>query len=374
MIKLKQLLTVLFLVSILLTACAPSASPSGAAATPSPSATDRVIPTVIPQPTETPVSTPKHSATPAAPAEQSQVPPAAIAAQKALADQLGLNADQVKVLSAEAMDWPNGCSGVQMPGRMCTQMITPGFRVMLEAKGQQFEYHTNLNGETVLPAVSKLPQTADKVVVWEQTQGAVCSRAEIGTKSVAFGPCAGPLTEADLDPSRSRELADLLATYQNFSAGTQAGTVQFNGQGQQKPTAAEMRSVSEWSRLVFMEAQGGRTGAAWGLAFAWHQEGGIAGLCNDLAVSVTGWATSNSCKPGNTRSNPAFRLTADELAKMYSWVDTYKNFEYGQKDNATADAMKQTLIFTGTGATVPTPEQQAEVSKFAAQIFTEATR
>src|SRR5690242_12925971 len=101
MIKLKQLLTVLFLVGMLLTACAPSASPSGSAATRAPTATNSAVPTNLPSSTETAVSTPTHSATPVAPAEQSQVPPAAIAAQKALAVQLGINADQVKVLSAE---------------------------------------------------------------------------------------------------------------------------------------------------------------------------------------------------------------------------------------------------------------------------------
>ncbi len=53
------------------------------------------------------------------------------------------------MVSVEAVDWPDGCLGVQTPGVMCTMVITPGYRVILEADGKQYEYHTNASGDVV---------------------------------------------------------------------------------------------------------------------------------------------------------------------------------------------------------------------------------
>ena len=50
---------------------------------------------------------------------------------------------------SKQVDWPDGCLGVQTPGVMCTMVITPGYRVILEADGKQYEYHTNASGDVV---------------------------------------------------------------------------------------------------------------------------------------------------------------------------------------------------------------------------------
>lgn len=356
--KFTKFLSLILLVGMLMTACAPIINQ------PAPHSPATVAPT----------QTPGTAKTPAPEQGQNQLPAGVVAAQKALAAQLGVGVEQVKVTSSEETQWPNGCLGVEMPGRMCTMMVTPGYKVILEVGGQQYEYHTNQDGSVVLAASARMPQTSDKVLVWEQTENGACSRAEIGPKGVAYGTCQGSLTQGTLEPARAEQLTYLLATYQAFFQGTKAGTVQFNGQGQQTPTEAEMRSIGEWSKLVFMEAQGQRGGAAWGSAMAWHQEGGIAGLCNDIVIYMNGWAMPSSCKAGRAQGLNQYRLSASELAQMYAWVDQYKNFEYGQKDPAVADAMKVTLIFTGQGANLPSDTEKVNIAGFAAKIFSEASQ
>jgi hypothetical protein len=299
---------------------------------------------------------------------------AVLAARQALAKQIGIAIDQVKTVDTEKVDWPNGCLGVVLPGKMCTQMVTPGYRVTLEANGSQYEFRTNETGEIVLQATAALPKTADKVIVWEQTTGGVCSRVEIGTKSVAYGSCDGALTEAQLSAARAAELTYLLAAYQSFSTATRAGTIHFNGQGQQEASPAEMRSVAEWAKLVDMEAQGGRGGAAWGLAFTWHREGGIAGFCDDLGVYLTGWAMPGSCKGGQSRNFNPYRLTSEELTQMYAWIDQLAAFDYEHKDAASADAMQIKLSWMGAGTGQADQPLQEKIAAFAGQVYAEAVK
>ena len=45
-----------------------------------------------------------------------------------LKSELNLTADQIKVVSFEDKEWPDGCLGVVHMGMLCTQQIVPGFR------------------------------------------------------------------------------------------------------------------------------------------------------------------------------------------------------------------------------------------------------
>lgn len=55
----------------------------------------------------------------------------------------------VKVISSEPVDWSDACLGIQQPNVMCAQVITPGYKVVLEVNGKQYEYHTNASGSAV---------------------------------------------------------------------------------------------------------------------------------------------------------------------------------------------------------------------------------
>ena len=44
------------------------------------------------------------------------------------------------------MDWPDACLGLLDKEAMCAEVITPGFRVTLEANGKTYVYRTNETG------------------------------------------------------------------------------------------------------------------------------------------------------------------------------------------------------------------------------------
>jgi hypothetical protein len=52
-------------------------------------------------------------------------------------------------VSAEQVDWPDACMGIQTPGVMCAQVITTGYKVVLSAGGMEYEFHTNETGDVV---------------------------------------------------------------------------------------------------------------------------------------------------------------------------------------------------------------------------------
>jgi len=139
-------LTRLLLVAPLLLACS--------LASPSPTAPPPTTEPTPASPTELPAS-PTVAASPTAPPVTATVPaveltPAQLAAVQALSADQGLALDQISVVSTEAVDWPDGCLGVVRLGVLCTQGLVPGYRIILSAGGQEYEYHTNQDGTSVV--------------------------------------------------------------------------------------------------------------------------------------------------------------------------------------------------------------------------------
>ena len=80
--------------------------------------------------------------------------PAQGAAIASLSSNLDLPADKIILVSTEAVDWPDECLGIDNAGWVCAQVITPGFRVLLEANHRQVEYRTNEDGTQLRPATA----------------------------------------------------------------------------------------------------------------------------------------------------------------------------------------------------------------------------
>ena len=76
-------------------------------------------------------------------------PEAALNAAADLAQRVKIEVNTIKLVSAQQVDWSDACLGIQQPDVMCAQVITPGYKVILEANGQQYEYHTNKSGSAV---------------------------------------------------------------------------------------------------------------------------------------------------------------------------------------------------------------------------------
>jgi hypothetical protein len=59
------------------------------------------------------------------------------------ASDLGVSPDQLTIIAVEARDWPDSSLGCPQPGRAYSQIVTPGYRLVVQANGRQYDYHTN---------------------------------------------------------------------------------------------------------------------------------------------------------------------------------------------------------------------------------------
>ncbi len=78
-----------------------------------------------------------------------------LAIDAALADAARLFGDgeseiNVVVESAAVQEWSNSCLDAADEGELCAEVITPGFVIVIEIEGTQYEYHTDLNGNVRL--------------------------------------------------------------------------------------------------------------------------------------------------------------------------------------------------------------------------------
>jgi len=118
-------LLAIFIMAILLTACAGTAT--------------QAVPTAQPIPTT------------AAPGGGMDTLPVS-RAKSFLADKLGISAETIQLVDAQAVEWPDSCLGVQTPGIMCAMHVVSGLKFTLSANGQTYELHTNLDGSQIVIA------------------------------------------------------------------------------------------------------------------------------------------------------------------------------------------------------------------------------
>lgn len=117
-------------------------------------------PAAEPTPT-TVIDVPPSQVEPPASSGQSEI--AALAVQFAAAE-LGVDPANIQVIAAEPVDWRNSCLGVEKPGEMCMDVITPGYRVVLEIDGQQIYVHSNESGSVMrLTSDSQVPPSSRPV-------------------------------------------------------------------------------------------------------------------------------------------------------------------------------------------------------------------
>ena len=60
-----------------------------------------------------------------------------------LAGRLGITTDEISLLEIVEVEWSDSSLDCPQPGMNYLQVITPGYRIVLEAGGQPYEYHTN---------------------------------------------------------------------------------------------------------------------------------------------------------------------------------------------------------------------------------------
>jgi hypothetical protein len=81
---------------------------------------------------------PSSSQTPAARPEN-----LIVKASEDLAQRLSISFTQIKVIEVTSLEWSDSSLGCPQPDMFYLQVITPGYRIVLEANGTQYEYHSN---------------------------------------------------------------------------------------------------------------------------------------------------------------------------------------------------------------------------------------
>jgi hypothetical protein len=49
-------------------------------------------------------------------------------------------------LGVPEAEWPDACLGAADEHEVCAEVVTPGFRIVLEARGSEHVYHSDLQG------------------------------------------------------------------------------------------------------------------------------------------------------------------------------------------------------------------------------------
>lgn len=74
-----------------------------------------------------------------------------------LARRFDIPANSIAVRTLESVDWPDASLGCPEPGFMYAQVITPGYRIILEAGGRMYAYHASLRGVKFCAQPALLP-------------------------------------------------------------------------------------------------------------------------------------------------------------------------------------------------------------------------
>ncbi|MEO7839490.1 MAG: hypothetical protein ABIU06_09080 [Anaerolineales bacterium] len=60
-----------------------------------------------------------------------------------LAQRLSISIPQITLVEATEMEWSDSSLDCPQPGMEYLQVLTPGYRILLESSGNVYEYHSN---------------------------------------------------------------------------------------------------------------------------------------------------------------------------------------------------------------------------------------
>jgi hypothetical protein len=182
------------------------------------------------------------------------------AAQVALAEDLGIETGEIEVVSSYPIEWPNACLGVARPGEACAEVITPGYLIVLQAGGKQYEYHTNADGSII--------QAGEVELSWHREGGIAgfCDDLFVFTTGeIQASQCsgAGQAWNGSLRETLSaEELGQYNAWLEKFGpvtiemgdeavADAMKVSLFLKGRGSAQPTEADQQELLAWAQDLY---------------------------------------------------------------------------------------------------------------------------
>ncbi|HEU0294797.1 MAG TPA: hypothetical protein VFR47_18795 [Anaerolineales bacterium] len=268
------------------------------------------------------------------------------AAIAALSKILNVPPGQITLISTEAVNWPDGCLGVQRAGVMCTQAIVPGYKIILEANGTQYEVHTDEDGSSVVV----VPNTASAGSLEEMVKKQLAMNLGLEESSVSI------VSSSDVEFSDS-----------------------CLGVAMQDVMCAQVITPG---KIIVLEAEGveytyhvsvdGSLVQPATLALTWRREGGIAGFCDSLTVFLSGEIYGNQCKsqPNGTMGTFASLLSVEEREQFDAWIQEFGTVLLDASDpQGVSDRMEVKLEFFGKGNGSLSQSDEQELILWAQNVF-----
>jgi hypothetical protein len=301
-----------------------------------PGATQEPAGTPTTEPAGSPTAEPTHIPV--------DIPPVQRAAIEAAIQALGLPAEQVKLVSIEPVDWPDGCLGVVHMGMMCIKGPVPGFRIVLQANDKQYEFHTNLDASAVSPANGPAVEVPDAILaivkpILASALGIAANNITAVSSQIIEWPdsCLG-------------SAAPDMACAQMVTPGYIV-TLAANGQQYEYHTNGDASVVKPAS-----------------LGLSWQRHGGIAGFNDSLMVYRSGEIQASWVN--GSQDSQLSALTLDQQAQLQGWLAKFGTVSVDHSDPATAsDAMSRTLTLIGGGSGQPTAAEEQAMLDWAQSVL-----
>lgn len=281
----------------------------------------------------------------AAPTESAQAAADAVGASlpddvaAALASELGVLPEAMTVVSVEAVEWNDACLGVAEAGQMCAQVITPGYRIVVEVGGEQFTYHTDSGGNAVLLAPNAQAQPAKGAAELSFLQLAYAGPEEVGSADASrcalltinntetrLTACDGTETTLPLPAGLAATWSELGERLGAFELETPTEQLSFSGRGESAAPEWQ-RAVLSWARLTRAELASGQTSASARTALSWNL--GLLADTPDVCAHLTvldygyAYAEQRACASGELVSAVEGWLEEAEMAQFDAWLYGY---------------------------------------------------
>lgn len=196
------------------------------------------------------------TAAPAPTSDRVDAVPAQLAVIQAVARKTGVPVDQVRVISTEGVYWPDGCLGLPPTEAACAAVVTPGFRIVVEAGGARYRYHTDQAGRAVLEA------PAEARLTWHREGGLAgfCDVLSVTTTGEAqAGACNAEPQTFQLTEAELAQLQQWAQAYGGVvvvigdpgTADSMLLSLEMNGFGAGQPNEAEQQALLDWAQAVY---------------------------------------------------------------------------------------------------------------------------
>jgi len=275
----------------------------------------------------------------------SHLTPAQRAAITALARTLNLPPEQITLISTESVEWPDGCLGVQKIGMMCTQAVVPGYKIVLQANRELYEFHTDEDGSQAVQVVTDSASASIEAMLIQQLA------SNLG------------LQESDISvvSSSDVEFADAcLGVAMNEMMCAQVITPG-------KIVVLESAGV----QYEYHVSNDGALVQPATLALTWSRTGGIAGFCDNLTIFLSGEVYGNQCKNTDGRMESFTSLfSASEQKQFGAWITEFSQENLDASDpEGVSDSMTVTLILFGRGNGKPGRAEKEMILNWAQELY-----